>query len=743
MVDDNGPFGAAAQQYWSLGWREVLPLPPGQKWPPPPGWTGHDGAEPSWADLQAWLDGAERHGNIALRLPRGVLGLDVDAYGDKRGAATLAELAEQFGPLPDTWMSSARDDGVSGIRLYRLPAEFAELEGPGAVHWPGEAGPNIEIIQYGHRYAVVWPSINPHADGAEYGWVWPGGTRIRTAFDPIPRRDELAELPLTWAQGLARAGERRHGAELDDDASRSWLDKCRASPACDIVLRTAQTAAAELAARASARHEVMRDAVHALARMGGEGHAGAADALGWLRPRFIEAVSDDRSEQTAAGEWLRALAGAVRLAAGTDREPRQACGCDVWAGRGLEFDPGPFGSAEAGQSEAPQRDPAYPDGDHRLTTVDSEAAGQPVDLVELLLSRMLDRDALDKIPAPRPLIRDVLDLESESWLIGAPGCFKSFVALDWACHIVTGLHWRGKHVHRGPVVYVAAEGRKSIQLRVSAWESEYSVRADGLIVLPQPVQVSNEAGWAALVEACRRLEPVMVVIDTQARITVGLDENNNGAMGQLVDGIRRLKEATGACVLVVHHTGRDGRDARGASAVDGAQDTEIRVDRPRVKAERDALWATISMDKQKDGDESHVFDIQLKKIELGESEDGRPLSSLALARWDPFGPPRSRRPEPDWVANLTENQADVLAAFRAHGDANGATGAEARRWINERRSRDERPAMPETSFASAVKSLVEGTAERPPLVERMGVSRLVLIEHKSEGTGVSDMLGMD
>ena len=31
------------------------------------------------------------------------------------------------------------------------------------------------------------------------------------------------------------------------------------------------------------------------------------------------------------------------------------------------------------------------------------------------------------------------------------------------------------------------------------------------------------------------------------------------------------------CVLTVHHTGRSGGDARGSSAIDGAQTTELKV----------------------------------------------------------------------------------------------------------------------------------------------------------------------
>ena len=37
-------YADAAQAYWDKGWRGVLPLKRGAKWPPPKGFTGYNGA---------------------------------------------------------------------------------------------------------------------------------------------------------------------------------------------------------------------------------------------------------------------------------------------------------------------------------------------------------------------------------------------------------------------------------------------------------------------------------------------------------------------------------------------------------------------------------------------------------------------------------------------------------------------------------------------------------------------------
>lgn len=297
---------------------------------PPPGnkaagitWTGHGAPYPAASDVEAWI---ETHGdrNIGLRLPPGVIGLDVDAGyvkdGElKRGDETLARLEAAYGPLPPTWVSSARP-APSGIRFFRVPEQ---LDGR-PINWPGEAGKFIEIIQPGHRYAVVWPSTNPEADGARYEWRGPAGTTLRG--DALPHANELPWLPEAWARGLSLGYERTEKSDLGSDAMRSWWDALRPGPMCPVVQRTAHRAAEDIRTTAGARHETARDAVAALARLGGEGHCGAAAGIIAIETVFGTAVGEAR---IAAGEWSRLLSGAVKLAASDNSRPRQACEHDA------------------------------------------------------------------------------------------------------------------------------------------------------------------------------------------------------------------------------------------------------------------------------------------------------------------------------------------------------------------------------------------------------------------------------
>src|SRR6185503_17313929 len=164
------------------------------------------------------------------------------------------------------------------------------------------------------------------------------------------------------------------------------------------------------------------------------------------------------------------------------------------------------------------------------------------DAVDALLAEMLSVEELLTMPNPRPLVAGLLDLDTASWLIGKPGSYKSFVALDLAAHVGTGKPWHGHDVTQGEVVYIVAEGVGGTRLRVAAWQRVHGPMT-GVRFLPRPVQAGDANAWAVLVEACRRVGPALVIIDTQARVTVGMDENDNTEMGGYIERADEIKRA--------------------------------------------------------------------------------------------------------------------------------------------------------------------------------------------------------
>jgi hypothetical protein len=111
-----GPYLSGSRPYHAAGYGP-LPLPPRRKKEPPKGGTGREAPMPSAADVMAWCED-HPNGNIALRLPRGVIGIDVDAYKGPAELAAWLALVERLGPLPETapWCTSpgpARSPGAA------------------------------------------------------------------------------------------------------------------------------------------------------------------------------------------------------------------------------------------------------------------------------------------------------------------------------------------------------------------------------------------------------------------------------------------------------------------------------------------------------------------------------------------------------------------------------------------------------------------------------------------------------
>jgi hypothetical protein len=255
--------------------------------------------------------------------------------------------------------------------------------------------------------------------------------------------------------------------------------------------------------------------------------------------------------------------------------------------------------------------------------------------LKALQAELLDTGDLDNIPALEPIIADVLFKDTLARVYGASGTFKSFLTLDFAAHVGTGMAWHGQKVSQGGVIYLVAEGIKGIRKRVRAWEQHHGRRMTGVKFLPRPVQAMDPE-WLVLIELCRRMEPALIIVDTQARVTVGVEENSNTEMGRVVDRMEQLRGASGACVLLVHHTGHDSDRGRGATAVKGALQTELGVER-RGKTLED-ITVTLKTGKQKDDEELDDVVFGLHQIMLaGEAkEDGSPVTSIVLVKLDPI-----------------------------------------------------------------------------------------------------------
>jgi DNA-binding transcriptional ArsR family regulator len=306
-------YGAWWPRYVDAGW-VPLRLPRGRKEPPPTGFTGAGAGTPDEAQQAEW---SRRwpDSNIAIRMPAGVLGIDVDDYPGKHGGRTIAALEERLGPLPPTYTSTSRHDGARGIGFYQVRVDQGWKGVVAADHPDGSRTADVDLIHSGYRYAVVAPSLHP--EGRQYVWRDPAGAVI----DQPPAVPELPELPHAWVEALSSTGA-REARQQQGAPSRTgdWVGLLPDEKPCAAVAAAQETGVLEL--RDGSRHDAVRRSSLKLLRLASLDHSGVGPALHRLQERFLEEAVD-RSEEEARAEWSRLLLGAARQV----RPPRQELMC--------------------------------------------------------------------------------------------------------------------------------------------------------------------------------------------------------------------------------------------------------------------------------------------------------------------------------------------------------------------------------------------------------------------------------
>jgi hypothetical protein len=72
-------------------------------------------------------------------------------------------------------------------------------------------------------------------------------------------------------------------------------------------------------------------------------------------------------------------------------------------------------------------------------------------------------------------VDDVLPMCGFALIYGQKRSFKSFVAMHLALMIAKGEPWAGKHVKKGVVVYIAAEGSAGMRKRIAAYTKNHKI----------------------------------------------------------------------------------------------------------------------------------------------------------------------------------------------------------------------------------------------------------------------------
>lgn len=228
------------------------------------------------------------------------------------------------------------------------------------------------------------------------------------------------------------------------------------------------------------------------------------------------------------------------------------------------------------------------------------------------------------------LVKRLLPAAGVALIYGHPNCGKSFFAIDIGLRVSLGWDCFGRKVRQGLVVYVGAEGVNGLRNRIAAFRQHHGVEAAPFSLVPCPINMqAPDADVLRLGQLIRReaahfgAEPVLIVIDTLSK-TFGAGKENTDDMASYVANCERISAAFKCCVMPIHHRPKDAEstDPRGHSSLKGGLDTTILIEAGRTKA--------AEIVKQRDGEIGERLLFNLTVIELGEDEDGDPVTSCIV-----------------------------------------------------------------------------------------------------------------
>ena len=261
----------------------------------------------------------------------------------------------------------------------------------------------------------------------------------------------------------------------------------------------------------------------------------------------------------------------------------------------------------------------------------------------------------------RYLVDGLIPARSFGAIYGKPGSYKSFVALYLAAMVATGGEAFGRQCTQSSVVYIAGEGGAGLYRRRLALQKHYNVPVDAPVFF---VKAALNLGTTlddrdALIREIRALNinPALVIIDTYARMTAGIEENSAKDTSAAIAIMSSIEEETGAAVLIVHHSGKaQEAGLRGSSALLAALDCELLCEKISAEGSADRL-GRLSLTKSKDSEDG--IEIPYRATVVGLSDIDESLTSLVIEPCAPEEIAAMRKPPKERIGK------DAMVALQA------------------------------------------------------------------------------
>lgn len=308
------------------------------------------------------------------------------------------------------------------------------------------------------------------------------------------------------------------------------------------------------------------------------------------------------------------------------------------------------------------------------------ASASPVQSQPKSRVRLVSIGQLATMPPPTFLIDGTITVNGLSMLWGRSGSLKSFAALDKGLCVATGLPWHGRAVKQGRVVYLAAEGARGLASRAMGWMKTRGrdCAEPDFQIIPHGLALSSPEDLDAMMVALTDGAPIsLIIIDTLSRTFGKGNPNQPADMNAFVEALERLRERTGAHVMVIHHAGKDAANGEiGNEGLRNACDTIFFVKRTERNIE---LINEAPRGKQKDFDELKPIKLTPVKITFEQNETER--TTLILNSSDEE--PNDAEPDGEAPTKIGKNEEAILKELKRAGQPLGLMRLEVTTRINK------------------------------------------------------------
>lgn len=213
-------------------------------------------------------------------------------------------------------------------------------------------------------------------------------------------------------------------------------------------------------------------------------------------------------------------------------------------------------------------------------------------------------------------------------IYGASGSGKSFLAFHLLGHIAVGADWFGYRTKPARCYYMGLEGFSGLGKRLELYGRTYGSECEPFLRFNDGAQWSlmdaNHVQTIAETMIANGMRGGVLVIDTMSQAMAGHEENDAASMTAALKSCWEISRAIEGLVLLVHHTGKDAqRGPRGSSAITANLDGLVMV-------ECDGEARKFKVEKSKDGQAGQLHGFSLDVCELGNDEDGDPITSCVV-----------------------------------------------------------------------------------------------------------------